>query len=179
MRFPRNFPDFALDLDDRVTFVAYGLLAAGCSLIERGDTTEGHAELHAAADIFESAHRTEIVNERTSALHCLIGAMAFYSCGQYSRAFVLISKVEAVTPSAGIIASFLRKDRPSLITRLNAVLLAPPPGFYESSQFDDWALTICVARSVSLATEYAISGQSELLANADTAERVNLFETPA
>ena len=52
--FPENFPNFESDLDDRVTFVAYGLLAAGCSLIERGETAEGHAELHAAADILES-----------------------------------------------------------------------------------------------------------------------------
>ena len=147
------------------------LLAAGCSLIERGETTEGHAELHAAADILESAHRTEIANQQASALHCLIGAMAFYACGQYSRAFVLIGNIEEVTPSAGIIASFLRKDRPRLITKLNAVLLAPPPGFDESSQFDDWALTICVARSVSLAAEHAISGQAELLANADAVLR--------
>lgn len=166
-----NFPNFEPELDDRVTFIAYALLAAGCSLIERGRTSEGHAELHAAADILESAHRTEIANQQASALHCLIGAMAFYACGQYSRAFVLIGSIEEVTPSAGIIASFLRKDRPQLITKLNAVLLAPAPSFAESSQFDDWALTICVARSVALASEHAISGQSELLANADTVLR--------
>lgn len=168
---PVNFPSFEPELDDRVTFVAYALLAAGCSLIERGETTEGYAELHAAADILESAHRTEIANQQASALHCLIGAMAFYACGQYSRAFVLIGNIEEVTPSAGIIASFLRKDRPRLITKLNAVLLAPSPGFDEPNQFDDWALTICVARSVSLATEHAISGQAELLANADAVLR--------
>ncbi|MDH5563012.1 MAG: DEAD/DEAH box helicase [Nitrospirota bacterium] len=168
---PANFPSFEPELDDRVTFVAYALLAAGCSLIERGEITEGHAELHAAADILESAHRTEIANQQASALHCLVGAMAFYACGQYSRAFVLIENIEEVTPSAGIIASFLRKDRPRLITKLNAVLLAPPPGFDESSPFDDWALTICVARSVSLVAEHVISGQAELLANADVVLR--------
>ncbi len=168
---PANYPNFDPELDDRVTFIAYGLLAAGCSLTERGQTSEGHAELHAAADILESAHRTEVANHQTSALHCLIGAMAFYACGQYSRAFVLIGSVEEVTPSAGIVASFLRKDRPRLIPKLNAVLLAPSPSFDESSQFDDWALTICVARSVALAAEHAISGEPELLANADAVLR--------
>lgn len=168
---PENFPKFDPDLDDRVTFAAYALLAAGCSLIERGETIEGHAELYAAADILESAHRTEIRNEQTSALHCLIGAMAFYACGQYSRAFVLIKNVEEVTPSAGIVASFLRKDRSRLISKLNAVLLPPPPEFADSNQFDDWALTTCVARAVSLVTEHAISGQEELLANADVVLR--------
>ncbi len=168
---PGNFPDFIADLDDRVTFVAYALLAAGCSLIELGKTTEGHIELHAAADILESAHRTEIGEEPANALHCLIGAMAFYACGQYSRAFVLIKNVEEVTPAAGIIASFLRKDRPRLISKLNAVLLPPPPEFDDSNQFDDWALTVCLARAVSLVTEHAISGQTELLANADAVLR--------
>jgi hypothetical protein len=164
---PANFPNFSPDLDDRVTFVAYGLLGAGCSLIERGEIAEGQDELRQAADILEAAHRTEITNGTASALHCLIGAMAFYCCGQYSRAFVLINNVETVTPSAGIIASFLRKDRLRLIPRLNDALLTAPPKFDESSQFDDWALTICVARSVSLAAEHAISGQPELLASAD------------
>lgn len=164
---PENFPPFTPDVDDRVTFIAYGLLAAGCSLIEHGETTEGYPVLHAAGDILEAAHRTEIANQKASALQCLIGAMAFYACGQYSRAFVLIGSVEGVTLSAGIVASFLRKDRPRLISKLNAVLLAPSPSFDESSQFDDWALTICVARSVALATEHTISGDPELLANAD------------
>jgi hypothetical protein len=164
---PENFPNFSPELDDRVTFVAYGLLAAGCSLIEHGETEEGQAELYSAADILESAHRTEVANHHTSALHCLIGAMAFYACGQYSRAFVLIAGVEEVTPSAGIVASYLRKDRLNLVIKLNEVLLTPSPSFDESSQFEDWALTICVARSMALATEHSISGEPELLVNAD------------
>jgi hypothetical protein len=168
---PENFPDFVPDLDDRVTFVAYALLAAGCSLIELGETTEGYIELYAAADILESAHRTEIGEEQARALHCLIGAMAFYACGQYSRAFVLIKNVEEVTPAAGIIASFLRKDRPRLISKLNAVLLPLPPEFDDSNQFDDWALTVCLARTVSLVTEHTISGQMELLVNAEAVLR--------
>jgi hypothetical protein len=168
---PGNFPPFTSDVDDRVTFIAYGLLSAGCSLIELGQTNEGHVEVHKAADILESAHRTEVGTHQTSALHCLIGAMAFYACGQYSRAFVLIGNVEQATPAAGIIASFLRKDRQSLIAKLNSVLLPQPPEFAEANQFDDWALTICIARSLSLTTEYALSGQPELLGRADAVLR--------
>ncbi len=165
---PENFPEFELELDDRVTFVAYALLAAGCSLIEQGEINEGYTQLHSAADILEAAHRTEIVKGQASALHCLIGAMAFYACGQYSRAFVLINNVEKVTPSAGIVASFLRKDRSLLISRLNAVLLPPQNEFDDSNQFDDWALTVCIARSIALTAEHSYSGQIELLTNADT-----------
>jgi hypothetical protein len=168
---PSNFPNFDPELDDRVTFIAYGLLAAGCSLIERGASEEGHAELHAAGDALESAHKTESRTQQASALHCLIGAMAFYACGQYSRAFVLIGNIEEVTPAAGIIASFLRKDRPALILKLNAILLPPAPPVTDSNQYDSWALTICVARAVALAIEHAISGQPQLLDNADVVLR--------
>lgn len=167
---PEHFPNFESGLDDRVTFIAYGQLAAGCSLIEMGEAVEGNAELHAAADILESAHRTEVGKEPTSALHCLIGAMAFYACGQYSRAFVLIRNVEEVTPSAAIIAAFLKKDRSRLISKLNAVLLAQTPEFDEyddQNQFNDWALSMCVARAISLIAEHTISGQQELLTSAD------------
>ncbi len=164
---PENFPNFESELDDRVTFIAYARLAAGCSLVEMGEAAEGHAELHAAADILESAHRTEVGKKPASALHCLIGAMAFYACGQYSRAFVLIRNVEDVTPSAEIIAAFLKKDRSRLISKMNAVLLTQTPDFDDQNQFNDWALSMCVARAISLIFEHTLSGQSELLASAD------------
>ena len=162
-----NFPHFEVDLDDRVTFVSYGLLAAGCSLIERGEFQEGHTELHLAAEMLESAHRTEARSNQSSALHSLIGAMAFYACGQYSRAFVLIGNIENLTPCSGIIASYLRKDRAALIDRLNNVLLADAPESDDLRLFDDWALTTCVARAVALVSENAISGDAALLGAAD------------
>ena len=164
---PVNFPPFTADLDDRVTFVAYALLAAGCSMIEQGESADGYAELQSSADLLESAHRTEARNDRASGFHCLIGAMAFYACGQYSRAFVLIKDVEAITPAAGVIASFLRKDSLLLIARLNAVLLTPPPEFDDSNKLDEWALTTTLARAVSLAFEHGFSGQAEFLESAD------------
>ena len=164
---PEHFPNFEPGLDDRVTFLAYGRLAAGCSLIEMGEAAEGQEELHAAADILESAHRTEARKESSSALHCLIGAMAFYACGQYSRAFVLIRKVEEFTPAAAIIVAFLKKDRAQLISKLNVVLLAQPPEFDDQNQFNDWALSMCVARAISLIAEHNISGQHDLLGSAD------------
>lgn len=164
---PEHFPNFESELDDRVTFIAYGRLAAGCSLIEMGEVADGCVELHAAADVLESAHRTEIGNQPASSLHCLIGAMAFYACGHYSRAFVLIRNVEELTPSAAIIAAFLKKDRTRLISKLNVVLLANTPDFDDQNQFNDWALSMCVARAISLIAEHSISGQQEFLASAD------------
>ena len=40
---PENFPPFTDGLDERVTFIAYRLLAAGCSLIEQGKAMDGYS----------------------------------------------------------------------------------------------------------------------------------------
>lgn len=160
---PENFPEFTSNLDERITFLAYRLLAVGCSMIEQGDTVNGYKEIQSAADILESAHRTEAEDSQVSGFYCLIGAMAFYACGQYSRAFVLIKGIETATPAAGIIAAFLRKYSRPLIARLNAVLLAEMPEFNDSSQLDDWALTTMLARAISHVFEYSISGLEEHL----------------
>lgn len=164
---PENFPPFTDGLDERVTFIAYRLLAAGCSLIEQGKAMDGYSELQASADLLESAHRTEASNDLASGFHCLIGAMAFYACGQYSRAFVLIKDIETVTPAAGVIASFLRKDSFQTIARLNEILLVPTPELDDSGKFDEWALTVLLARSISLVLEHGYSGDVKLLENAD------------
>lgn len=164
---PDNFPAFTVSIDERVTFIAYRRLTAGCSLIEQGESAVGYSELQSAADMLESAHRTEAKNDLASGFHCLIGAMAFYACGQYSRAFVLIKDVETVTPVAGVIASFLRKASSQTISRLNAVLLAPTPELDDSGKFDEWALTVILARAVALVFEHGYSGDARLLKIAD------------
>lgn len=162
---PDNFPKFENDLDDRVTYIAYARLSAGCSLIEKNEINEGYEQLHSAADILESNHRNQIDTSDSSALHCLLGAMAFYGCGHYSRAFILIKKVQNASASAGIIAAYLRKDMKELVSKLNAVLLEAYPEFEDQSQFNEWAVSNCIARAVSHLIEHIITGQSELLKN--------------
>ncbi len=173
---PTNFPRFTANLDERVTFVAYGRLAAGCSMVEFGDAA-GYAEIQAAAEALESVHRTEALDDRGSGFHCLIGSMAFYACGQYSRGFVLIKGVEAVTPAAAIIAAFLRKDTRQLIPRINAVLLSEPASFDDEMELDEFALTTSIARAVSTILEHIFSGEPGLLATADEILRDALIIT--
>jgi hypothetical protein len=93
---PEHFPGFTEGLDDRVTFVAYRMLSAGCSLVEQDLSGEGRPQLHSAGDLLESTHRTNAQKDSASGFHCLIGAMAFYACGHYSRAYVLMKATETV-----------------------------------------------------------------------------------
>ncbi len=165
---PKNYPRFTLDLDQRVTFVAYRKLAVGCSLAEQEFQTEGQFHLHSAGDLLEGIHRSFVHVKRSSRFHCLVGAMAFYACGHYSRAFVLIKDVETVTPVAGIVASFLRKDTSELISQINQVLLTEAPETQDSSETDEWALNVTIARAVAYILEHTVSGDGSLLRNADS-----------
>ncbi|HMP72085.1 MAG TPA: DEAD/DEAH box helicase [Kiritimatiellia bacterium] len=169
---PLHFPQFTPGLDDRGTFIAYRMLAAGCSFSEQGLKGEGDQQLHAAGDLLESIHRTGPTDAHSSRFHRLIGAMAFYACGHYSRAYVLIKAAETVTPGASVIASFLRKDSVSLITRLNELLLqAPESETHDVSGRDATALDILIGRAVALVFENTISGDAEALALADATLR--------
>ena len=167
---PGNFPDFTRGLDERVTFVAYRKLAVGCSLIEQDQEleSEGHTHLHSAGDLLESVHQSSFHTNRSSSFHCLVGAMAFYACGHYSRAFVLIKDVDIETPVAGIVASFLRKDASELIPKINEVLLAEPTTTQDSPELDERALNVAIARAVAFIFEHTISGDADLLQAADS-----------
>ena len=164
---PEHFPRFTKGLDERVTFIAYRMLSAGCSLAEQNLPVEGLLHLHAAGDLLESIHRTNAKTESVSGFHCLIGAMAFYACGHYSRAFVLIKATETVAPIAGIVASFLRKDFANLINRINNVLLKEIPDRVDGVQTDEEALEVLIARASALILEHTISGESVLITDAD------------
>jgi len=78
---PANFPRFTPDLDDRATFAAYAVLAAGCSLIERGERAEGAVEVERAASRLQSVHGVHAAASRESGFHALIASMAFYAAG--------------------------------------------------------------------------------------------------
>ncbi len=165
---PEHFPRFAKGLDDQVTFIAYRMLSAGCSLVEQELPDEGHLQLRSAGDLLESTHRMSAQADSVSRFHCLIGAMAFYACGHYSRAFVLMQTMETVTPAAGIIANFLRKDFAELTLRLNEVLLREQVfDGKDSIEVDREVFDLLIARAVALVFEHLISGEENLLTNAN------------
>lgn len=155
---PANFPSFDSGLDDKVTFAAYGLLAAGCSVVEQGDRAEGAPPLERAASLLEYVHGPGASNSRESGFHVFVAAMAFYAAGHYSRAFVAIRAVEQHTPAARAIGAFLRKDTASLIDRLNEVLLRDPSPLEDQLDLDEWAITVAISRAVAIVLEFTFTG---------------------
>ena len=103
-----NFPAFDQQLDDRVTWSAYAIISAACVIAEAGERAEAASALLEGAELLEHLHRKQGRHGSPSAFHMLLAAMAFYSAGHYSRAFVAMRDAEAFTPCAGVIGAFLR-----------------------------------------------------------------------
>jgi hypothetical protein len=150
-----------------VTFAAYGLLAAGCSVVEHGDRVMGSSALEQAASLLQYIHGPLAVDARESGFHMLVAAMTFYAAGHYSRAFVAIRVLEGQTPAARIIGAFLRKDTASLVNRLNEVLLRDSPSFEDQLDLDEWAITVAISRAIALALEFTFTGAENALGLAD------------
>ncbi|HEX4086930.1 MAG TPA: DEAD/DEAH box helicase [Chthoniobacteraceae bacterium] len=155
---PANYPVFDPVLEDKITFTAFGLLAAGCSMLEAGATAEGIRELESAGTLLESAHAASASEVKASSYHCLVAAMAFYAVGHYSRAFVLIQKIEAGTPVAGLIAAFIRRDTATTVSRINETLLIDVLPVEDQALLDEQAVTTAVARTLSLILEFTVTG---------------------
>lgn len=165
---PENFPAFDPNLDDKVTFAAYALLAAGCSIAEKRDRPEDTGALERAAALLQYVHGPYTESSRDAGFHLLVSAMAFYGAGHYSRAFITIRAVENQTAAAQIIAAFLRKDIAKLILALNDVLLRDPPTIEEQLDLDEWAVTVAIARAVAAVLDFVFTGSAESVAIADS-----------
>jgi hypothetical protein len=162
-----NFPAFDLNLDDKVTFPVYALLAAGCSMAEQGDRVDGASHLERAASLLQYVHGPHMKNSRESSFHAFVAAMAFYAAGHYSRAFVAMRAGEEQTPAAHAIAAFLRKDTTSLIEHLNEILLRDPPQFDDQEDLDEWAISVGITRAIAMALDFIFTGAAERLTTAE------------
>lgn len=169
---PANFPAFDANIEDKVTFAAYGILAAGCSIVEHGDRGEGTPALEQAASLLHYIHGPLSENSRESSFHVLVAAMAFYAAGHYSRAFVAIRSIEQHTSAARTIGAFLRREQLALIERLNDVLLRDPPSFEDQLHLDEWALALAISRAIAIALEHTLTGAGEALGLADEQLRI-------
>lgn len=158
-----NFPRFDPQLVDKVTMSAYAILAAGVSLAENEQQEESIRAMEQAAVLLNNLHIHKANDDYASGFHILIAAMAFYGSGQYSRAFVSIRRVELRIDLAQMIAAFIRKQPDDLIRRLNPYLLANLSDIENDSKICEHAITVSVARSLSLVLEYFATGESENL----------------
>ena len=153
-----QFPQFDPKLTDKATIAAYAILSAGVSLAENGIREEAIKHIERAGALLNNTHRHDAKASHTSGFHTLVAAMAFYSSGQYSKAFVAIKNIELQTDLAKMISAFLLK-RPKCVIRIsNPYLLADLAQFEDYDNICEHAVTVAVSRALSLVLEYFASG---------------------
>lgn len=164
---PENFPAFDPELDDKVTFLVYSLLAAGCSLIEHGYRPDGNAALERAGSLLHYIHGPHSPQSPDSTFHILVAGMSFYAAGHYSRAFVTLKDIEKQTEAAQAITAFLRKNNASLIEQLNKILLVNNWPDDNQLFLDQRAITVAIARALAFSLEFTATGTQTYLESAD------------
>ena len=121
---PENYPNFDKQLQSKMTMAAYTLLSAGCSLLEK-EITEGLAGLdygmkgsvanENAAKILVRLYETKSGTDSSSRFHSLVAALAFYTAGHYSRAFVGLRRAnDGLTDVGDLLKAFLTKKHTDL-----------------------------------------------------------------
>lgn len=155
-----NFPQFDPLLGERVTTSAYAILSAGISLHEIEPSFQSVAAIKEAASLLTNIHISKAQAAEVSSHHILIAAMAFYSCGEYSRSFITISAAKFSSIIAIMISSFLRRDRSELIFSLNKVLFANKEYISCISMVCEPAVELAVAQALSQVLLFQTTGEN-------------------
>lgn len=154
--------------------LAFSYLSIGCCLFENQyseHNEEGkeirRAALEKGAEFIEYTHFYEQNRNELSYYYLLVGALAYYGASQYSKAFVVMKKVEDnyETDVSILTSSFLKKDFKRLFETLNKVLLNENyiEEREEGQTFDDRIQVVLYARAFANLMDFLHFGHEESL----------------
>jgi tetratricopeptide (TPR) repeat protein len=118
-----KFPRFRPNLNEGLDSIAYSYLSVGCYFSEYEEFEKAIEALNKAATVLEYNHLPEQNRTHISPFHILTGALAYYASCQYSKAFILLKKIQYEESIATLLYYFLSKDYTKLSNQLNNILL--------------------------------------------------------
>jgi replicative superfamily II helicase len=117
-----NFPKYTIK-DDKLNLLAFHYLNLGCRFIENEHLKNGIFPLEKGASILENIHGSPEVKTNLGNYYGLISALSYYVCFQYSKAFILIKKIENDTVISKIVSLFLSRDYRELQEIINSMMV--------------------------------------------------------
>jgi replicative superfamily II helicase len=117
-----NFPKYTIK-DDKLNLLAFHYLNIGCRFIENEHLKTGVFPLEKGASILENIHGSPEVRTKLGNYYGLISALSYYVCFQYSKAFILIKKIENDTVISKIISLFLSRNYQELQAIINSMMV--------------------------------------------------------
>ncbi|MBU2062664.1 MAG: DEAD/DEAH box helicase, partial [Bacteroidetes bacterium] len=117
-----NFPKYTIK-DDKLNLLAFHYLNLGCRFIENEHIKNGMLPLEKGASILENVHGSPKIVTKLGNYYGLISALSYYVCFQYSKAFILIKKIENDTIISNIVSLFLSRNYYQLLELINSMMV--------------------------------------------------------
>ncbi|OOV20522.1 DEAD/DEAH box helicase [Flavobacterium sp. LM4] len=163
-----NFPKYTIR-DDKLNLLAFHYLNLGCRFIENKHSKDGIFPLEKGASILENVHGSTEVNTKLGNYYGLISSLSYYVCFQYSKAFILIKKIENDTVISKIVSLFLGRNYHQLLEIINNMMVDDIYLDENLSKNDDELESskniyeIIIARSLNNFIKYFYTGDKHLL----------------
>ena len=120
----QNFPRYTIK-DEQLNILAFKYLNIGCNYFEHHDYTKAASSLEKGALVLEYIHGSINTETKNKSLFCLISALAYYVCFQYSKSFILIRKSQSDTVIASLISLFLNREFKQLQKNIDRIITDP------------------------------------------------------
>lgn len=168
-----NFPKYTIK-DNKLNLLAFHYLNLGCRFIENKHLKNGMFPLEKGASILENIHGSPEVKTNLGNYYGLISALSYYVCFQYSKAFILIKKIENDTVISKIVYLFLSRNYQELQNIINSMMVNKIyTDDYLSKSNDEIDSSkniyeITIAKSLNNFIKYFYTGEKYLLELAKT-----------
>lgn len=168
-----NFPKYTIK-DNKLNLLAFHYLNLGCRFIENKHLKNGMFPLEKGASILENIHGSPEVKTNLGNYYGIISALSYYVCFQYSKAFILIKKIENDTVISKIVYLFLSRNYQELQNIINSMMVNKIyTDDYLSKSNDEIDSSkniyeITIAKSLNNFIKYFHTGEKYLLEQAKT-----------
>ncbi len=117
-----NFPPYTIR-DHNLNILAFYYLNIGCVFGEKDDLENAREPLEKGASILEYVHGSENNKGRLSNYYGLISALSYYVSFQYSKSYILVSKIESESLISKMISLFLKRNFNELIHTVERIII--------------------------------------------------------
>ena len=116
-----NFPRYTIK-DEQLNILAFKYLNIGCNYFSEHNYLKASHSLEKGALILEYIHGSIHIQTKNKKLFCLISALSYYVCFQYSKAFILIGKLESDTMISSLVSLFLNRKFDQLLSEIDKLI---------------------------------------------------------
>lgn len=166
-----NFPRYTIN-DGKLNLLAFQYLNIGCQYFINREFKKASVSLEKGASILEFVHGSLNVKSKLKGIFGLTSSLAYYVSFQYSKAFILISKIENDTPISQLVSLFTQRKFTELLNAINLIVIDDTySDKYLAENFGETDLTIkiyeiTIAKALNNFVKFFHTGDKELLKSA-------------